>query len=178
LLVESESPVFTNLEPTCILTTLEYFRYDVELGILKWVRAYEETWERLAETLDTYRFKEAMATQTISNIQEQLASATLKLLEVDSEENRGEVKCWEMSMRCAQASLNTVQKKCSDALIDWQAQCSVTLEITRAKQIVCNYFKRMVDGNYNDKVAKVSENTRQASLMQIIHSSSPDVAST
>jgi hypothetical protein len=118
-IVEIESPIFTNLEATCILAALEHFRYDVELGILKWIRMYEETRERLTEILDTYWFEEVVASRTISNIQEQLASATLKLLEVDNEENRGEVKCWEMSLRYVQANLNILQKKCSDALIDW-----------------------------------------------------------
>ena len=150
-IVEIESLVFTNLESTCILAALEHFRYDVELGILKWIRAYEETQKRLVEILDTYQFEEAVAIRMISNIEEQLASATLKLSEVDSEENRDEVKFREMSLRCAQANFSTLQKKCSDALIDWQAQYSVILEITYAKQIMHNYFKKTVDGDYNGR---------------------------
>jgi hypothetical protein len=89
-----------------LLNALHHFRYNIEQGVEKRIAVYAERKLKLEEALEHAQAGVDVAAAILASLQEQLVTAQLKFTEDDNDQNRGEVRCCESGIKCAQKRLS------------------------------------------------------------------------
>jgi hypothetical protein len=82
-----------------------------------------------------------VAKAVLASLQQELVIAQLKVTEKDNDHNRGEVRCCDFAIKCAQERVSVQKQKSNKATLEWQVHMNLYREKYKAQCIIENYFR-------------------------------------